>query len=94
MTSQGRVAGWLGFVHGSVLGYAAHRLVSVALGEPDPRVVIASEHVGFYWRAGTAMWWGLLLGAFCLRFSGSEPVLRRTLVPVVIVAVGAVVWAR
>lgn len=73
------VAAWLGFAHGALLGYTAHRLVSKWLGEADPRVVVASAHVGFYWRAGTALWWGVLLAAFCARFPGAAGPLRRAL---------------
>lgn len=89
-----RIAAWLGFVHGALIGYAAHRLATKLLGEPDPRTVIASEHVGFYWRAGTALWWGVLLAAFCWRFPGMEAGLRRSLIPMVILVVLVVTWCR
>ena len=87
MSPNRAVAGWLGFIYGALLGYALHRIASKLLGEPDPRTVIASEHVGFYWRVGTALWWGCLLGAFCLRFPETESPLRKALLPMVALVV-------
>ncbi|MSP54652.1 MAG: hypothetical protein EXR69_03465 [Myxococcales bacterium] len=77
------MAAWLGFVHGALVGYAAHRLGSKWWGEADPRVIVASAHVGFYWRAGTALWWGVLLAALCARFPAAAGPLRRSLLWVI-----------
>jgi len=87
-------APWLGFAVGAIAGYAVHRLVSKLLGEPDPRTVIAAEHVGFYWRAATATWWGLLLSAAAWRFPGAEAPLRRAFWPVLVGAVVLVAICR
>jgi hypothetical protein len=89
-----RTAPWQGFAVGAIAGYAAHRLASRLLGEPDPRTVIAAEHVGFYWRALTATWWGVLLAAFAWRFPGAEAPLRRVFWPVLVVAVVVVALCR
>ncbi len=94
MHGDRRIAAWLGFAQGALLGYAGHRLATKLLGEPDPRTVIASEHVGFYWRAATAVWWGLLLAGFSWRFPRVEPALRRTLTPAVVIAVLVAAWCR
>lgn len=77
-------AGWLGFVHGGVLGYTLHRLIGRWMGEPDPRAIIAAEHVGFYWRAATALWWACALAALAARVPELAAPLRRTLVPMVV----------
>ncbi len=74
-----RIAAWLGFVHGALTGYAIDRVLTRILGEPDPRMIIASAHVGFYWRVALSLWWGALLSAFCTRFPTSATWLRRSL---------------
>lgn len=84
MSPQRAVAAWLGFVHGGVVGYTVHRLASRWMGEPDPRAVISTEHVGFYWRAGTALWWACVLAALAARVPELEPPLRRALLPMVV----------
>lgn len=87
-------APWLGFAVGAIAGYALHRLASKLLGEPDPRAVIAAEHVGFYWRAATATWWGILVAAAASRFPSSEAALRRVFWPVLGGAVLVVALCR
>ena len=56
-------AALLCFADVAVLGYALHRLGFWLQGEPEPGLILASVHIGFYWRAATALWWGLLAGA-------------------------------
>lgn len=80
-----RTAAILAAVHGAIIGYAAHRLIGKALGEPDPRTVSAAVHIGFYWRSATALWWGALCAGLCWRFPQLAAPLPRTLVPTVVI---------
>lgn len=81
----------LAFAQGAILGYALLRLWSWWGGEPDPRLIRASEHIPFFWRVATALWWGSLAAVAAWRFPTSERWLERTLVPVVLVAVAVAV---
>ncbi len=76
----------LWFANGAILGYAALRVGSWLAGEPDPRMILASAHIGWYWRVTTALWWGTLGAAAGWRFGGAE-LGRRVLVGVVLLAV-------
>jgi hypothetical protein len=47
----------------AALAYALFRALAFATThEPDPALVIWSEHSGFYWRAATATFAGILAG--------------------------------
>lgn len=85
------VSALLCFVDVAVLGYALHRLGFHLVGEPDPRLIIASVHIGYYWRVFTAVWWGCIGGAAGWRFPALGGWAERALVPSVLVAVGIAV---
>lgn len=70
-------AGTLGFVVSALAGYALHRLGFHLAGEPDPRVIVHADHVGYYWRVATAAWWGLIGAALAARFPEVAPHLAR-----------------
>lgn len=72
----------LWFANAAIFGYAALRLASWLGGEPDPRMILAAAHVGYYWRVATAVWWGALAGAAGARFGGGDMAVR--LLPVVV----------
>lgn len=65
------------FVAVAPLGYALHRLGFFLAGEPPPGAIVASTHIGFYWRVATAAWWGLLAGAAGWRFPAAGRVAER-----------------
>jgi hypothetical protein len=70
------------FVVVAIFGYAALRLRG-AIGEPDPRTVGPSLHVGYYWRVATAIWWGTLAAVGGWRFPEAGAWAARAL-PVVV----------
>jgi hypothetical protein len=74
----------LWFVNVAILGYAALRLASWLGGEPDPRMILASAHIAYYWRVATASWWGALAAAAGARFGGAD--LAGKLLPAVVAA--------
>ncbi len=76
----------LWFAVGAILGYAALRVAAWIGGEPDPRMILASAHISWYWRVTTALWWGVLAGVAGWRFGGAA-LARRILPGVVLVAV-------
>lgn len=70
----------------AVAGYALHRAV-FAVGEPDPRTVGPSEHIGYFWRVATALWWAGLAAIGGWRFPSIGPMAARSLPWVVAAAV-------
>ena len=82
------VAAGLAFVDVAILGYALHRLGFHLAGEPDPRLIVASAHIGYYWRVATALWWGSIAGALGWRFPAIGLWAERLLLPSVIIATG------
>ncbi len=86
-----RVAALLCFAAVAPVGYALHRLWFAA-GEADPRMIIASAHIGFYWRVATAAWWGLLAAAAGYRFPALADVARWMWAPGVLVAALIATW--
>lgn len=74
------------FVDVAVLGYALHRLGFHLAGEPDPRLIVASTHIGYYWRVSTALWWGSIAAAAGWRFPALGAWAERALLPCVGIA--------
>lgn len=70
-------AALLCFVAVAPVGYALHRLGFWLAGEPPPGAIVASTHIGFYWRVATAAWWGLLAAAAGWRFPALGGVAER-----------------
>lgn len=73
-----RASAWVCFAAMAVFGYAALRLYA-APNEPDPRTLGPSVHVGYYWRVGTAIWWGALAGIAGWRFPAVGPAVAAAL---------------
>ncbi len=88
MRPNARSSAVLCFVFVAIVGYAALRLWG-AVGEPDPRTVGPSLHVGYYWRVATAVWWATLAAVGGWRFPDAGTWAARALP----VAVGAAVIA-
>ena len=86
-----RVAAILAFLHAALLGYALLRLQSFLHGEPDPRSVGPSQHIPFFWRSATALWWGAMAAAAGWRWPQSRDALGRALPWVVALVVGLAV---
>lgn len=80
------VAALLCFATVAPLGYALHRLGFAVAGEADPAMIIASAHIGFYWRVATAAWWGVLAAAAGWRFPALGRVARWAWAPGALVA--------
>lgn len=74
------------FANAAVLGYALHRLVFAA-GEPDPALIGPTEHIPYFWRTATALWWGGLAALGGWRFPGVADAAARALPWTVAVAV-------
>jgi len=72
----------------SVAAYAILRLLtSLTTAEPDPALVIWSEHAGYFWRALTALYVGGMAGfAAWVAASRDAPRVARWLVRLVTVA--------
>ena len=74
------------FAAAAIGGYAAHRLY-FSIGEPDPRSVGPSVHVGYFWRLSTALWWGVLAGVGGWRLPRAGLLVSRLLPLLVLAAV-------
>lgn len=82
------------------IAYVGQRLFEIARSpEPvDPVLVLRDAHTAFYWRAATATWWAVLIGALVyglVRRRGSSARLERALTVGVVPAVlllGLLAW--
>jgi hypothetical protein len=72
----------------TVFLYAALRMVqALILKEPDPALVIWSEHAGFFWRSWTAIYAGGMIGFIAWLAAGRDaPRTARVLATSVVVA--------
>ena len=86
-----RVSAIACFSVAAIAGYAAHRLY-FSIGEPDPRSVGPSLHVGYFWRLATALWWGSLASIGGWRFPDMGRFAAKGLPYVLSVAVIAAFW--
>ncbi len=62
------------------LAYETERLYELSRAPmPDPRLIIRSSHVAFFWRASTASWLGVLVAivAYAIAAHGSRSAPRR-----------------
>lgn len=84
--SRPAVAAALLFAEAAILGYALHRLAFSLAGEPDPRTVGATAHVGYYWRVATSLWWGTIASAAGWRWPTVGPFAWRAFWPCVALA--------
>lgn len=58
----------------AIFVYAALRVVqAVVLPEPDPALVLWSEHAGFFWRSWTAAYAGGTAGFVAWTLAGRDP---------------------
>lgn len=87
-------AALLCFANAAVLGYALHRLGFWLEGEPAPGLILASTHIGFYWRVATAAWWGALAAAAGWCWPRFGPIAARALPIVVLLATGIALLCR
>jgi hypothetical protein len=59
---------------GALLLYAITRVIQSLLGpDPDPALVLWSEHSGYFWRVGIASYAGGMLGFFAWVAAGRAP---------------------
>lgn len=75
----------------AVSAYATLRLLSWLGGEPDPRTVVASEHVGYYVRVWLCLWLGGLGAATGWWWPAVGRLAARLLPPVVLGAVAVAI---
>jgi len=69
--------------------YAALRVGQALVGtEPDPALIIWSPHAGFFWRAWTAAYFGVMVGfvVFVVAPRAPERVARAVSIAVLVVA--------
>jgi hypothetical protein len=88
---SGAVRVAIGAIAGCTTAVALYAIIRIAqallFSEPDPALVIWSEHAGFFWRSWTAVYVGGMIGFVAYVAAGREP--ERTTRALAIFVVGA-----
>lgn len=77
----------LAFVEAAILGYVLLRLLTVWQGAPSPKTIYGGEHIPYFWRCATALWWGAVAAAAGWHVPQIRPFLSTLLLPLVLFSV-------
>ncbi len=77
----------LAFIEVAILGYVLLRMLAVWQGAPSPKSIYGGEHIPYFWRAATALWWAAVAAVAAWRLPQLRSLLSTLLLPLVLLSV-------